>query len=200
MLTDTLADIMLAFSNLPVVLLITLSGFFLINSTVFFQGACLAAFDIVVNVALKGTFKISLSQASSFAFPSGHMQLSVVFYVWLALCLFAWRGRSLIACLLCGIGASLIHYGYHDLPDVLGGLVAGLILVKLFQYLLQICPTIWHWILLGLASVLMVYNAIEYPIIPFHTWVAYSALWGFVIIKNFIKLPPVGYGGWSRAI
>ncbi len=139
----------------------------------------LVAFDIVVNVALKGTFKIPLAASLhkvGYAFPSGHMQLATVFYCWLASLIASRPGRSLIMVLLIGIGASLIHFGYHNLYDVIGGFVSGILLIAMLRWLFVHHPHSFFKTLFWTASVLMMYNGLMYQAIPRHAWLAYFAI------------------------
>ncbi len=69
---------------------------------------------------------------TDFSFPSGHAMNSLVFYVALALIVWALRGRRAgqIAFVIAGvlallIGTSRIYLGYHYATDVAGGFLAG---------------------------------------------------------------------------
>jgi len=180
---NLLADFFLTFSDLSVILAIVLLGFVFVSRSIFIKLACLAAFDIVVNVALKGTFKVPLSPTLhkiGYAFPSGHMQLSTVFYVWLLMQRPLKSLHLLIAILLMGIAAGLIHYDYHNGYDVLGGFVGGLLLISLYRFTLLKFPEQWPWIIGGTASLLMLYNDWIYQPIPSYAWVSYLTLWGFI--------------------
>ncbi|WP_133139777.1 phosphatase PAP2 family protein [Legionella genomosp. 1] len=189
MLHDSLADVFLSFSQLNVLLIIALAGFFLISKPLFFQTACLTAFDIVVNVALKGTFKVPLVAwlGKGYAFPSGHMQLSTVFYLWLA-----WHTPSrplklLIAAILSAVGAGLMHYGYHNFYDILGGLLFGGILTTLYWYSSLKYAVYMPWILALSASLLMLYNKLQYDLIPNHCWLGYYCLLGFILAERVLS-------------
>ncbi|KTC72477.1 PAP2 superfamily protein [Legionella birminghamensis] len=188
MLHDSLADIFLSFSQFNVLFIIALAGFLLINRPLFFQTACLTAFDIVVNVALKGTFKVPLAAwlGKGYAFPSGHMQLSTVFYLWLAWHTPRLSLRLLVAGILSAIGAGLIHYGYHNFYDVLGGLLFGGILVSLYWYISLKYAVYMPWILALAATLLMVYNGLQYTPIPRYCWVGYYCLLGLITAERII--------------
>lgn len=196
MISDGLADFFLAFSQVKVVLFISLMGLLLIKRKLFFQATSLAAFSILVNVALKGTFKVPLPVeiGPGYAFPSGHMQFSTVFYLWLALhqpfCLL----RALVAVLLIGIAAGLIHYGYHELYEVLGGFFAALLLITFYRYALTKFKPHTTWLLLATACILMAYNALVYLTIPSHAFPAFCAVWGFIITEKVFSLRCAGHG------
>lgn len=184
---DLMTHFFLAFSQSSMILLIVLIGFFFINRAIFFQAACLVNFNIVVNVVLKGIFKVPLALSLhkiGYAFPSGHMQLTTVFYVWLALYLTSnyWRGFVLV--LLFGMGVSLIHFGYHNINEVAAGLVIGLLLVGLCHFGLQEWEAYFSKALIGTASGLMICNKLLYGVIPIYTWMAYLTLLGLIIIEE----------------
>ncbi len=172
-----LANFFLFFSHFECVIPIILLGL-VFRPQVFFQTACLVLIDIVVNVALKGTFKVPLSPILNkigYAFPSGHMQFATVFYGWLAFN-FSWPWlRVIIFVLLFGIGCGLIHYDYHNFLDVTAGIIFGLLLI----YLFYVSQAIWFWLLF--ASFCMLYNAFVYTEIPMHAQIAYDL---FVIITT----------------
>lgn len=184
---NILADFFLTFSDLSVIFAILLIGFIFVSRPVFIKLACLSAFDIIVNVALKGTFKVPLAASLhkiGYAFPSGHMQLSTVFYVWLLMQRPLKSLHLLIAVILIGIAGGLIHYDYHNGYDVLGGFVCGLLLISLYRYILTLYPEKWPWIIGGMATVLMLYNFIVYQPIPTYAWTSYLTLWVFILIER----------------
>ena len=160
-----LTDPLLAFSHLWVIVLITLFGACLLDLNIFIKAAQLATMSMVVNVTLKGLFKIPLNDSIGtlgYAFPSGHMQLSTAFYLMLALSIPVLSWRITVAFLLVGIGASLIHHHYHTIQDVIAGFLCGLILVALYQYAWRQFPKKIGWLLFIIASILMIYNQFLY--------------------------------------
>ncbi|KTD31517.1 phosphatase PAP2 family protein [Legionella israelensis] len=194
MFADYLADFFLTFSQLTAICFISLTGFLFINRKLFFQAASLGAFDIIVNVALKGTFKVPLPVeiGSGYAFPSGHMQFATVFYLWLILSYSFWPFRVITAILLTGIGAGLIHYGYHNLYEVSGGLFFGILLIAFYRYLLKKFHAHTLRLLLMVACFLMLYNAFIYTLIPSHAWSAFYVLWGLLIVEQIrLKFEPL---------
>ena len=72
-------------NDFPVVFAIVLLGWLFIDTSIFRHLAYLACLSIIVNVALKGTFKVPLPPELhvGYAFPSGHMQFATVFYGWI---------------------------------------------------------------------------------------------------------------------
>ncbi|HHF7348437.1 TPA: phosphatase PAP2 family protein [Legionella feeleii] len=181
---DTLARTLLAFSNGSVVIPLIILGFIWLDRNVFYHAACLVLLGIVVNVALKVTFQIPLPPALGkdwFAFPSGHMQLSTVLYVWLAYNVAKPVFRLATVALLVGIGASLIHFDYHNLFDVLAGSFFALLLIVAYYLPSKKWPQKMPLIVVLIGSLLVFYINWRYTRIPVHAWMAYYALSGFII-------------------
>lgn len=189
MLENTCFDIILAFSNTSTFLLILLAGFFLLNRAIFYQAACLSAFGLVINIALKGSFKVPLPAhlGPYYAFPSGHMQSSSIFYLWLALYISFLPLRMFVALLLPGIGAGLIYYHYHTLYEVLGGLFFAFMTIALYRYLIIKFKNKSALLILLIASLLMVYNTLIYEKLPSHAWPAYMILMALLCLKDINK-------------
>lgn len=200
-MSDTIADLFLGFSHTSVVFLMVLFGFFALNRVIFFQAFVLGALDLVANVTLKGLFKVPLPAYlhEGYAFPSGHMQFSTVFYLWLAICLVFWWWRIAVLLLLCGIGASLYHYDYHQADEIMAGFFFGVLLVGLFRYAQATCPTHLRWILCLGSSLLMIYNHYLYLQIPMHAVMAYGVLMIVIIVERFFVAHEYPQGFWYRA-
>ena len=91
--------------------------------------------NALLNFNLKLFFKIPLSYKShGFAFPSGHMQAASFILLWLALTRF-FKLEFYFLPILAWIGASLIHYGYHTLTEVVGGFAFASIFCSFYWYL-----------------------------------------------------------------
>lgn len=91
----------------------------------------------MVNYNLKLWLQIPLSLGRpGYAFPSGHMQAAGFIYSWLALHRVA-KLNYLLLPLLAWIGASILHFGYHNLFDLIGGLSCAWILVAFYQRIYQ---------------------------------------------------------------
>ncbi len=188
---DLVADLMLTFTTYQTVLFFTLAGSLFAGRRLFFQCACLVAFGIIINVVLKGTFQIPSSvhpSMGSYAFPSGHMQLTTVFYVWWAIYIPFWYYRTLTAAIVLGVGVSLVHFKYHTIYDVTGGLLFGLLIVFCFYYLLTKNIKYFPWALLLAASIFMVCNEHIYDMTPPHAWIAYQGLVALIIGERLFSL------------
>ncbi len=201
-MTDHMADFCLIFSNLYVVIAGTILGYFLLSRVIFFQAAILGAFDIIVNVWLKGLFKVPLNpylHKLGYAFPSGHMQFSVVFYLWLMLCL-RWRMLRIAGiAILLGIAVAMQHFGYHNLDDEMGGAMVGLSLVVFWYYVLANHANIMHFLLVFISSSLMLANVFLYHVIPMHANIAYGILLSLIILERFCRRHDDFYRYWRMS-
>jgi membrane-associated phospholipid phosphatase len=85
-----------------------------------------------------------------YSFPSGHSMNSLVFYVAIALLIWAHAGEragtlAVIGALFLAIaiGFSRIYLGYHYLSDVVGGFAAGLAWLFIVSIAFQTVPIAW---------------------------------------------------------
>ena len=185
---DKIADFFLLFSQIEVVLPLLMIGFLWLNRALFFQTACVSAFDLITNVALKISFQgpVSFFHKIDFSFPSGHMQFVIVVYVWIAYHVSSKRLWAAVVLVLFGVGMGLIHYDFHDVYDVLGGVLFGVGLIAGYRYVLLHWTKQAPWLFLVLASMLMVYNGFMYAQIPSHAWMAYRILVGIIVFERLV--------------
>lgn len=127
------------------------NGYWVWSKAIFYRLLILVALNIVLNAYLKDLFQdprpplaIRLDDrvGSSYGLPSGHAQLAVVIWLWLAFELrraWAWLLGSLIAL---GVIFSRLYLGVHDLEDVLVGAVIGGSSLLLFE---QVRHRAWPW-------------------------------------------------------
>jgi undecaprenyl-diphosphatase len=115
------------------------------------------------SLVLEGTLKLFFERPrpqldwveqalSDYSFPSGHTMNAVVFYVALALVLWAVFGRrigsaamAIAVVITFGVGVSRIYLGYHYLTDVVGGLLAGIVWLLVVGAAFRARPTWWGW-------------------------------------------------------
>ena len=72
-----------------------------------------------------------LQTEASFGFPSGHTQIAVVIWLYIALVAKNSIVRTVSILFLLGVPLSRIYLGVHDIGDVLGGMIFGLITLYL---------------------------------------------------------------------
>jgi hypothetical protein len=80
----------------------------------------------------------------SYGFPSGHAQIAIVIWFWIA-----WEARKTWIWVLCsilvvGICFSRLYLGVHDVADVLGGIGIGLLSLLIFIFLTTKRFEWWH--------------------------------------------------------
>lgn len=110
------------------------------NTTIWEYACLLILFAMIFNTLLKSLFLVPLNPAigkEGFAFPSGHMHVSVVFYGWVFLAYTQKGVRGLILLILTGIGYGLIQQGYHDFNDVGAAAAVGLLTLYGFAKITQ---------------------------------------------------------------
>jgi membrane-associated phospholipid phosphatase len=188
---DIIGDISLSFTSEQVVLLVLLAFSLHYGRLFFFQTISFVLFAVITNMALKTLFSIHLEpylHHAGYAFPSGHMQFATTFYTWLALysASASWIKRSFVALLLAGVGTGLVRYGYHSIDDVLAGLIVGLVLVLLYRYALRHYAKMLPWILLGSATISLLYIRTLDPSLHYLAIVKnyYLNLWILVILQK----------------
>ena len=190
---DLLAKVVLEFSHESVIIPLLIIGYIWINRNVFFHGICLVLISMIFNASLKATFQIPLNPSvgkEGFAFPSGHMQTSVVLYGFLYTFT---QNRVLKFCLialLIMIGASLIYFGYHNLVDIIGAMIFALSLIHLYKHIIINKAYLKHRYLflavMTFVSICLVYIKLIH-IIPPHLWMPYYALFGLLITQGYFN-------------
>lgn len=126
-------------------------GYWTWNKAIFYRLLILVAANALLNAYAKDLLQdprppleLRLDDLvhASYGLPSGHAQLAVVLWMWLA-----WEIRSVWGWVLCalialGVMASRMVLGVHDLEDVLGGAVLGGLGLWVFE---QVRHRQWHW-------------------------------------------------------
>lgn len=184
---NALASFFLLFNDWRIVLALILLLSCFMNKKFITATFYLCATSLVLNVALKGAFKIPLSPSNPvpYAFPSGHMQFASAFYLWITLTV-PWIMKILISCLLTGIGFSILYFKYHHLADIIAGLMTALLLVIIFyfHYASRLTDIVKASIVLSANTMIMIWNTFLYSTIPSHAWIAY----GFMIVLFALSL------------
>jgi membrane-associated phospholipid phosphatase len=112
------------------------------------------ATSMLINANLKMFFQIPLMAhlGNGFAFPSGHMQMSTVFYG----CLLSFQllSKKAYGFLLLAIAWGIYYQNYHTPIELLGGFISGMMVLSLFFY----TPIFKHKILIGMLNSLLITN------------------------------------------
>ncbi len=180
---DNVSRFFLNFSHDTIIIPLIIIGYIWIDRKVFFHGICLLLTSMLLNLALKITFQVPLAPSlgkEGFAFPSGHMQSSIVLYGWLFKSLNKLIIKVMITMLLIGISAGLVHLGYHNYFDIFGAVFAGLLLIFLYSWFLKsFGESILSLIILLFSTLLMVYICLLNEIKEY-SWLAYYSLIGVI--------------------
>lgn len=126
-------------------------GYWTWSKAVFYRMLVLVAANALINAYakdwlqdLRPPLELRLDDlvGASYGLPSGHAQLAVVLWMWLA-----WEVRRAWVWVLCsaialGVMASRLYLGVHDLEDVLGGALLGGASLVLFEALRH---RNWRW-------------------------------------------------------
>ena len=168
MIIDQILQIWLNFSNQVFIIPVLLMGYIWLGREKFSHALNLLMLSIICNSLLKGVFKVPLAAhlaQEGYAFPSGHMQSSMVLYGYLALNSKNIWYKFFTAVLLGGIGFGLKYFSYHDYFDVVGGILFGALL--LVAYSLIASKYKQQYVLVGtffIASFIIIYIATYHSI------------------------------------
>ena len=140
---------------------------------------------MIFSAFLKSIFQIPLAEhlnKTGYAFPSSHMQTAIVFYGWLFIAHKNTLVRSLVSIILLGIGFALIQQKYHNLYDVLGAVLFGLLTLFVYTIVLQIKlfmnkPFLLGYMLIALSIGLL----FSMDSLLQHTSMAFMVLAGFTL-------------------
>lgn len=156
---------------LPFFLLFLPMGYWLGDKGVFSRLVILVGIVALSNSFLKDLFqdprpdiRFALDQrvGDSFGFPSGHAQIAVAMWFWLALearRTWVWILASVVAT---GVCLSRLYLGVHDVEDVLGGIFFGIATVAIFAGFLspamaplqRLHPALWLVLIAALVPVM----------------------------------------------
>ncbi|MES2106348.1 MAG: phosphatase PAP2 family protein [Pseudomonadota bacterium] len=126
-------------------------GYWAWSKAVFFRVMLLIVFSALMNSYMKDLFqdprpplsmRLDDLVGASYGLPSGHAQLAIVIWMWLAYELrrsWIWILCSLITL---GVILSRLYLGAHDLEDVLAGAALGALTLVAFK---QIKDRQWFW-------------------------------------------------------
>jgi membrane-associated phospholipid phosphatase len=119
-------------------------GYWVINKDIFARTGLWLLLSLLLNAYLKHLFQdprpdpvyqLDPLVGRSYGFPSGHAQIAMVVWFWIA-----WEARKTwiwisSAILVAGISFSRLYLGVHDMGDVLGGMLIGLLSLVIFIFL-----------------------------------------------------------------
>lgn len=183
-----LASIVLAFSHDLILIPIIILGFIFGKRSHFYQLFCLLCLSLLINISLKLYFHVPLTPTlhkEGFAFPSGHMQMSSVFYGYLAYRLQSLTLSLILLVVLVGIGWALVYFGYHTIADVIAGFISAVIILSCYCLTTQRALEKTLWSMLIIASSLMAYLVLYYPYNFSNAGLAYLLLCSLVLSEKY---------------
>ena len=122
-------------------------GYWIFNKNLFARLGLWLILSILLMAYLKDLFKdprpdvilqLDTRVKDSYGFPSGHAQLAVVFWFWIAVEVRKSWVWILSSILVIGICFSRLYLGVHDLEDVIGGAAIGLLSILIFVFITSI--------------------------------------------------------------
>lgn len=154
--SDLLTPVFKAFSALGYgrfLLLFVPIGYWIFNKNIFARVGLWLGLSALINAYLKDllqdprpdpVFQLDPAVGPSYGFPSGHAQIAIVIWFWIA-----WEARKtwiwiLSSILVIGMCFSRLYLGVHDVEDVLGGLGIGLLSLLIFIFLTTKRFQWWH--------------------------------------------------------
>jgi undecaprenyl-diphosphatase len=117
-----------------------LIGYFSKKRMIFTRCIFILLFTLILNPYLKSIWKVPLMShlGEGYAFPSGHMQVAIALWGWLAFEVRKLWLSILIILLLMGVGFSLVHFNYHNYSDVVGSAIFGILTLMVFYVLYDV--------------------------------------------------------------
>lgn len=194
MIIDQILQIWLNFSNQVFIIPVLVMGYILLGREKFSHALNLLMLSIICNSLLKAVFKVPLAAhlaQEGYAFPSGHMQSSMVLYGYLALNSKNIWYKFFTAVLLGGIGFCLSYFSYHDYFDVFGGILFGALLLVAYNFIAAKYKQ--QYVLVAsllIASLITIYIAI-YHAISLNLIKAYLILASLVLAEVVLANKPI---------
>ena len=186
---DCLAHFCLKFGHITVILPLVMVGMIFHKREVYAKATCFLLWVMVINTLLKQLFKVPLFPhlGSGYAFPSGHMHASAIFYGYLLYKTNNKAVRVALLALLCCLGSSLVYCNFHDWFDVLGAV--GFSIAEIFAYHLisknfgdKTAGAVAIFSAIACMLVLHVIFKVEW-----HVWLAFYGLAGMTSMLFFVK-------------
>lgn len=133
---DLIGRFFLFFTSAFFVIPVSVAGYWVFRKEMFGRLIFLILFSMIFSLYLKSIWQVPLPswlKSDTWAFPSGHMLFTVVFYGGMA-CELRQTWMSLGGLLVMGgVAWALMYFGYHEVRDILGGIgFGGLILIAYY--------------------------------------------------------------------
>ncbi|MDR1334375.1 MAG: hypothetical protein LBJ71_04095, partial [Holosporaceae bacterium] len=182
---DMAAHTFLSLGKITCIVPIIIFGIIFHKRETYEVAACFLCFVMVFNWILKYFFKVPLFPhlGSGYAFPSGHMHASAIFYGYILCKTGNYTVKTLLAFLIAGIGFALVHCNYHDWFDVLGAMIFAAMEITIY-FLLEISPKIKAISVTLFMGIMLCVIHYFYKMEP-HIWLAFYSFVGFLAGMKF---------------
>lgn len=137
---DTIFGFLLAFGRAEIILPMALLGYVFHDRDKWCRTIYLTLFGMILVTYLKSIWKIPLAssiKSDSWAFPSGHMFVACLFYLWSSHEIKKIIFSIFSAMIILGIAFGLIQKGYHDIYDVLGAIIFAIPTMFFYSMLIK---------------------------------------------------------------
>ena len=118
--------------------------------------------DIFLDPRPPAEFAVDPRVGNSYGLPSGHAQVAVAMWFWIAFELRRNWARAAAAVIAAGVCFSRLYLGVHDLEDILAGAVLGFATLAVFGWLIS--PRFASWRALPAPVQIAVQLAIQVPL------------------------------------
>ncbi|MDR1476368.1 MAG: hypothetical protein LBI20_03585 [Holosporales bacterium] len=149
----------------------------------FEHAACFVCFVIVFNTLLKNVFKVPLFPhlGSGYAFPSGHMHASAIFYGYFVYKTPSHIARGVLIAILGCIGAAIVYRHFHDWYDIFGAIAFASAEIAIYHFLQTKYAPRYITIMSILSLIIIFYTLQLFYISEAHVWSAFYIFVGFLI-------------------
>lgn len=189
---DLVTRLFLLFGNEYTYLLIILIGLLTPKAQTFKHIIVLLMFTMIYNLWLKSLWQVPLPETvghPGWAFPSGHMHASTIFWGMLAIHINKTWLRALVPLILGLHGFALVNAGFHYVPDVFASVAFGCVSLLIYHYALRLDAFAKNPALLGimlsfsgLVLIWLIPAQAHYPYI----WRAIGVLTSFSLIWAYL--------------
>lgn len=182
------ARIFLMFVKEEIIIPIIIFGMIFHKREPYANAICFFCIIMIFNTFLKNLFKIPLFPhlGNGYAFPSGHMHASTIFYGYILYKIPDWKIKFFLAFLICGIGFSLVYCNYHNWFDVCGAFGFAVVEIAIYRYLEKNTSTRFITIFALAFSILIMRALFLMQKLESHVWLGFYVLVGMIIGMWFL--------------
>lgn len=189
MSVDLFSHFCLKFGHITFILPIVVIGMIFHRRDVYAKAACCLLWVMIFNTLLKILFKVPLFPhlGPGYAFPSGHMHATTIFYGYFFYKIADKRIKIALAAVISSVGFSLVRCHFHDWIDISGAVVFSI--AELFLYYIiskNFGEKVAGYLSIFSAIFVMIILAVIHKIEP-HVWLAFYGLVGMEFALTFME-------------